>query len=190
MSNPPYPPLASAAQLAAHLGVESIDPNAAAQALAGASGAVRAFCGWQISQVLDDQIVVDGTGTQSFLLPTAHVTQVYWVQLDYMMLSPVVWDGTQNAQYGFEWTSSGIITRAPMWCWPRGARRITVTLDHGYPVIPDEITACTCAVAARAMDNPESVRMRRVGETAETYDGAALTAYGLSPNDQQTVGRF
>lgn len=183
-------PLASTAQLAAHLGVSSIDATIGGQALAGASGVVRDFCDWQISQVIQDTFVLDGNGTGLICMPTGLVTQVYSVQLDYMILQPLVHDGTVAGQYGYEWGTHGTLERGPMWYWPKGRRRVTVVLDHGYATIPDSVVGVTCAVAARAMDNPESVRMRRVGETSETYDGAALTAYGLSPNDMVILGRY
>jgi hypothetical protein len=184
-----YPQLAQYQDLV-NLEQVPVDEAAGNAALIAASGVVRSFCKWQISQKLQDTMVVAGNGTRSIRLPTGYVTNVYRVQLDYIVLSPIQWDGTVAGQYGYEWSQSGFIKRAPMWLWPQGERRVTVILDHGYPVIPDEVVGVVCAVAARALDNPESVRSRRVAETAQIYDGAALTAYGLSPNDQATLTEY
>lgn len=185
-------PLATIQQLADHLGVDvaALGTGNANQALAGASAAVRSDCHWQINQVLKDVMVRPGSGTSIILLPTGYVTQVWTVQLDSIFLSPVTWDGTTSGQYGFEWNEEGWLVRAPNWHWPAGERRVRVLLDHGYAVVPDDVVAVTCSVAARVLDNPESLKTRRVGELLEGYDGAALTAYQLSAGDRSLLADY
>jgi len=196
------PALASLADFANMVGVDPNTLNAGSVnfALAVASDAVRSYCNWPISYRSADAVQLNGYGMPKLFLPTRLLLTVRSVQLDFTPLQPVVWDGTTAGQYGYQVNRGGWLTRAPMWIWPEGEQRITVVFDHGYwtdtmdgsapagvPTIPMNVVGVTCSVAARMLDNPESVRSRRVGEEAEMYDGAALTAIQLSPGDMAAL---
>lgn len=193
-------PLATLADLANFMDVPSVPTGPGTFALASASGVVRSYCNWQISYRAGDQIQVNGHGMPKVFLPSGYIVQVHSVALDFTPLMPIVWDGTVPGQYGYSVSQNGYLTRAPNWIWPEGDNRVTVVYDHGYwtdvmtgsqpgnvPTIPAEVVGVVCSVATRQLDNPESVRSRRVGELAEMYDGAALTAMQLSEGEKATL---
>lgn len=48
----------------------------------GAQTAIRAYCGWHIAPVITETLVLDGTGTRSFQLPTLRLLEVTSLEVD------------------------------------------------------------------------------------------------------------
>ncbi len=151
-------PLASAAELDLHM-QRAVPPDVSALVLAGASGAVRSHCGWDLSRETRT-FTVDGAGGVVLTLPTLHLVSVSAVRIDGLPLNlavppmPIVHPRGQLI-----WAGS----------WPANAV-IEVDAVHGYDEIPDVIRLVTLTIAARIVNNPDSVRTASVGSVTRTYD--------------------
>ena len=106
----------------------SADENTAAQALTAACQIVLDFVG-DIRLWVGDEVLVDGTGTDSIVLPFRPVWRVNSVLVDDSEL-------TADDDWRLGQVKGGVLYR--MGCsWPWGRARVTVNLDHGY-VFPAE----------------------------------------------------
>lgn len=149
--------LVSTSDFASYL-QRDLDRYSAELALAGASGLVRIYCGWPISQVLGDVMTVDSHGGTALMLPTLRLTAVASVGLV---------DGSTVDAGAYTWGANGVLYRADG--WPTGARAVTATVDHGYDPIPDEVRIVVCAVAARLYSNPEGLTSKTSGDGGKTF---------------------
>lgn len=149
-----------------------IDPAAAALAVAGATGAVRSYCGWTISREIDTTLSAAGTDTRVVGLPTMALTSVGEVRVDDVVL----------AEDKYRWS-----LRGQLYCadgWPDWTR-IDVDCDHGYLPVPSVVKIVGLGIAARYLTNPESLKIATVGSVARTYadmtalDAALLDRYRL-----------
>jgi hypothetical protein len=123
---------------------DAVKEAAAAQALEWASEAIRNYCNQTIDEVLNDVITLDSWGGSRIYLP----------QLPVLSVDSVVEDGeTLTADDDYKLGQWGILHRvrndAPI-CWYVGIQIITITYDHGYYDIPDDIIAVCTRAASRA----------------------------------------
>lgn len=87
--------------------------------LGGASAAVRRYCGWHVTPVLTETVVLDGPGGSLLQLPSLRVESV----------DEVVVNGTELDVDGLEWSAKGMIRRRS---WPQKFRSVRVTFTHGF----------------------------------------------------------
>jgi hypothetical protein len=140
----------------------SLDTGTAELALAGASGAVRDYCGWVIAPTEAAEWTLDGTGAAILRVPTLHLADVTEVQVDGLVL------GVGE----YTWTRHG-----HLYCplgWPEGFRRIVVEADHGYVDTPDGVRLAVLSMAARSITNPERLDTATVGTVTRRYSQTAL----------------
>lgn len=131
----------------------AINSAAATLALDIASGSIRSFCGWSVSQETVTAEALDGTGERSLWLPTLRLTAV----------ASVVENGsTLTVVTDFDWTKYGRLIRSG--CWPRTARSVVVTYTHGYATVPDVVKGACLIVASVMYNNPEFL-----GSHSETW---------------------
>lgn len=134
-----------------------LDRYTAELALSAASGLVRSYCRWRISEETAT-LVADGTGTDLLSLPTLRLTDVTAVRIDGELLDASAWSFSRNGQVRYV---DGI--------WPRRFRAIEVDCTHGYAVTPDEIRAVVFALGARYYVNPQGLRSKTVGAVSRTF---------------------
>ena len=98
--------------------------NDAAQAAVDAAlVAVRRFCGWHVSPVIeDDELVVDGPGGRVLSLPTMSLLSVASVVELGVAVDVTKLDRSQR---------KGTLTK-PWGCWTGRDGAITATVDHGF----------------------------------------------------------
>lgn len=158
--------LANAGDLSLYLG-RFIDPDAAELVLAGASGVVRAYCGWNLSQETTT-FIVEGNGSVILSLPTLNLGAVTAIRIGGLPVdlltapAPIVHPRGQLI-----WAAS----------WPAGAL-IEVDATHGYVDTPDVIRLVVLTLAARLLNNPDDARTASVGSVTRTYD-TTLTALDM-----------
>jgi hypothetical protein len=133
-----------------------LDRATAELALQAASGVVREFCGWSISEETTT-FVADGSGTTLLRLPTMKLTDVAEIRVDDAVIDPDE----------YRWNTGGLIQRTLG--WPRLFRCVQVDATHGYPVIPDAVRAVVLSLAARYYTNPDGLRSKTVGQISRTY---------------------
>lgn len=159
--------------------------------LAAASGIVRAYCGWEITSVVDQTVVLDSNGSQLLMVPSLQLTDVSavvvkgvdWYGLP--LLQPTSWTWSTAGMVQCAWPRSGGFDGRPNGAnaVPPGLGRVAVTYSGGYQDVPPELQAVTCSVAERITAPSEvAQRLENVGgiQINETYsratDGNGLTA--------------
>jgi hypothetical protein len=154
--------LADAQELDTHLQL-SVPGDVAALALAGASGAVRSYCGWGLLRE-NATFTVPGSGSVVLSLPTLHLRSVGAVRIDGLTVSPGDLAGiVAHPQGQLIWAAS----------WPYNSV-VEVDCDHGYDETPDVVRLVVLTLATRLINNPDNVKSASVGTVTRTYD-AALT---------------
>lgn len=179
-------PLVTAADLGSYL-QRPVDDGPAQLACAAASGAVRAYCRWDITYTDADTLHAVGTDAPVLGLPTLRLVDVTAVRVD----------GTAVDLTTIKWTRRGqlyyptSIQRDLPFMRPYGAQQvwsrwslIEVDCAHGYDPIPDEIKLVALSIAARHYTNPEGLQTAAVGSVSRTYsisplDASLLDAYRL-----------
>jgi len=137
----------------------SVDPVAAATQM------IRDYCGWHIAPVEEETLVLDGTGTNTLLLPSRRVVQVSQV---------LVRDEPLDSA-GYEWSAIGALRRLGG-VWPEAYRSIEVTLEHGFNdmfVLADIVDS----VAARIRLDPSGM-IARQGAGTQSVSFGGRTAQG------------
>lgn len=134
--------------------------------LAAANQAIRTECGWHVAPIITEELVLDGTGGESLLVPSKRVRQVLSATSDGV-------DVTGQVKFS---RRAGVLTLASG--WSRDVGGIELTLLHGYAAdeVPD-VAALIVTLTKRAAQSglivqqaigPASVKL------ATGRDGAAL----------------
>jgi len=172
--------LASVAELESWLGRELDDEVAAQQALDIASDTVRTYCGHSISQVLNDTVVLDGTGTHTLILPAAPVNGIDSIEVD----------GEALEATDYKWSRKGWVRRTDGLLWPTLPGSIEIVYNHGFAVIPKAIVGVVLSLAGRIQDGSSGIKQETIGSYSVTYgdpspvlranEQAALDAYKVT----------
>lgn len=105
---------------------------------AAALRVVRKHCGWHIAPVIEESLILDGSGGRALLLPTNRVVEVLAVRED----------GTDLDLEDIEVSATGVLRkRCGRWSCRLGG--VEVDLRHGYEDFED-LEGVVSAVAARA----------------------------------------
>ena len=169
--------LATVEQLEAWLGRTLADEAAAEQALDIASSVVRTYCGHSISQILNDDITLDGTGTNLLLLPAMPVNGVDIVEVEEEELDPT----------DFAWSKKGFIKRIDGLLWGTLPGSIRVVYNHGYATIPDAILGVVLSLAGRIVDGSSGIKQETIGSYSVTYGDPSPV---LRANEQQALDSY
>jgi hypothetical protein len=124
--------------------------------LAAAHGSVRRFCGWHVAPLIEDTIVLDGSGGRDVLLPSLRVVE----------LIEVLNDGVDVT--GSVDTSRAGMLRLQSGLWTDRFGRVSVKLRHGYDL--DEVPDVAAVIAGVAKRGPNAGRV----ETSESVNGASV----------------
>lgn len=163
-------PLATVAQLSMSM-QRTVDPAAGLLALQAASGMVRDYVGWNLSEETTT-FTVDGSGHQLLSLPTLHLTAVTEVRLLGTVLTPASLASFSDVVGTYEWSERGQLFRAAG--WPAVFRSVQADVTHGYAVMPDAILAVVLALAGGGLlVNPGgALASKTVGGVTHTYRSA------------------
>lgn len=130
-----------------------VNPVQAAQA------AIRAFCGWHVAPVLKETLVLDGTGTDTLLLPTMRIVNLLSVKVN-----------GRNVTDQVRWSEAGMLEN--VW-FPKQFRAVEVTLQHGFdPTALTDVAGVIERAAKRFATDP-TIRSQSVGGASVTYGGTA-----------------
>lgn len=154
------------------------DPWRARQALASASGMVRAYCGWWIAPVQQFTAVLSGDGSTVLGLPCTRVVDVVEVAVDGSSVAPLT---------GYRWSPNGLVVRRGG-VWPDDLANVTVRFVGGYDAVPDEVVAVVCALAD-TLDTPTGVAAQSIDDESVTYARGADDATGLTTRMRETLDR-
>lgn len=123
-----------------------------ADPIEAATQAIRDYCGWHVAPPQEDTITLDGTGTDTILLPSRLVVDVTSVKIR----------GEEVPADSYEWSTIGALRRLNG-VWPNAYRSIEVTMKHGFTnmaVLADVVES----IAARVrLDPTGAVSTQRAG---------------------------
>ena len=159
-------PLASAVELKNHL-QQTVPPDVSALALAGASGAVRSYCGWDLLRETRT-FVVEGDGSVILTLPTLHLVTINAIRVGGLTVDPAgIPQPIPHERGQLVWATS----------WPVGSL-VEIDAVHGYETAPDVVKLVTLTLAARIVTNPDDAKSASVGSVSRTYD-TTMTALDM-----------
>jgi len=173
MSNP----LATVADLEAYLGRTFDDPTSAELAIDIASDIVRTYCGHSITQILNDNIFVDGTGTDTILLPAAPVNGIDLLEID----------GELIASTKYKYSKKGWVKLTDGTTFPKTPNSIEIIYNHGFATIPDAILGIVLALAGRITDGSSGIKQETIGSYSVTYADPAPV---LRANEQAGLDAY
>ncbi len=129
-----------------------------------ASAAVVDAADVPIEQVVNDELVLPGSGSSLLLLPAWPVTAV----------GSVTADGVTLTADSYSWTRAGELRRPAG--WSRDTEYL-VTYTHGYQPeeIPTAVKSVTLQVAARIVANPQAMSQLSTDGMAGRFAANALT---------------
>lgn len=133
-----------------------------------ACDAVRAYCGWHIAPSVEEDVVLDGSGTQVVMLPTLRLTA----------LTDVTDDTT--AVDSPEWSSAGMVRKSTYGYWSWKFHSFTATMTHGYDECPGELLGIIAEAASRGV---AGVAATQVGQV-RIESGSGSTGFMM---DQQAI---
>jgi hypothetical protein len=123
-----------------HMDFDPGDPFAT-MALAASSSAIRKYCEQTLTFVEDDEVIIDGTGSDMLILPEYPVSDVSEVSIDDVVLD--------EDEYALIATSGMVFRKSGV--WPITRQSVAVTYSHGYIVLPTDLKLLCVVAAARSL---------------------------------------
>lgn len=153
-----------------------LDTGVATQALASASGAIRAVCGWSITQetVVDYRAPWGWWRSKTLFLPTLKLSAVSVSVLGHPVLEG--WD------YGWDESGAVHLYRASYWIAMSQATlppTLTFTYAHGFDPVPDVVRAVCLEQAAVSYRNPQGLVSSTYANVTEVYAARSAPAADL-----------
>lgn len=132
------------------------DPRAA-QSIAAATRAVRAFCRWHVAPVVTETVTLDGLGGADLALPSLRVVEVLAVRA----LGGVTWPAT-----AYRLAAGGLLALGG-WRWDAGYGAVEIDIRHGYERedVPDVVQIILTA-AARDLASPTGAIREQAGSVS------------------------
>jgi hypothetical protein len=171
--------LAPVEDLQAWLQDPGLDPATAAVALAAASGVVRGRTGQDFTAVVADTVVLDGMEDQWLTLPQRPVTAVTAVAINGVTQGALSWWLSGSRLYRWRGWNRALVSSAST-AFGLAPTLITVTYDHGYDEIPDDVKGAVLAIAADIVTNPAGLVSENIDDyTWRRSESPAGTAAGV-----------
>lgn len=169
-------PFISRQDLTDYMGVDVTSDDGAIIAIDAACQIVRDVCGQTLDEVVDDEQVFDGTGTDCLVLPEVPVTEVSTVSID---------DGTDLTEVT-DWVlgRQGRLLRTSAngaAFWPLGRQNVIVTYSHGWSEVPESVRMVALAVANRIVVQ---------GPAMNESIGGDSVAYAVASTDLTSTERL
>ena len=118
---------------------------------------VRDYCGWHIAPSREEDLILDGPGGDTLLLPTMHLTDV----------TALTNGGDVIDVTNLQWSDAGIVR---LWYWTTELRGIAISIAHGYPQVPPDLAGVVRNIALRAKESGGvGLKAKSSGPFSETY---------------------
>lgn len=177
---------ANVAQLAARLGRTIAEDDARAlQILADASAAIRNEARQTINLVEGDVQKLRGSWSQDLWLPERPVADVTTITLS----NTLDLDSEPLAATGYDWDRLGLLRRTSGH-WGGSGATVTVTYDHGYDPIPDDLVALCIQIASRLYTNPDGTAQETIGSYSYSAGDAGRSGIALHPDERKVCWRY
>lgn len=158
--------------LQAYLDEAGLDATRAQLILDVVSDEIRDALGWSVTEEPGVTVTLDGSGDDTLLLPTLHLTAVASVSENGTALAADD-DYLVYAEGHLRRVSGGFPVD-----WTDRLQGVTVTFTHGYPdgSVPGVFKTVTLETVGRMWDNPAgALKSRTVGRVALSYADVKAT---------------
>lgn len=180
-------PLASLFDLANYMGTDfdATDLHKE-QLLETASAIIRSDAQEDFVLVEEDEISIDGMGTEYLVLPAFPVTEVTSVTEDDVLLV----DGTDYRVQA----DAGLIRRLGIF-WPRGQANIDIIYSHGYDTVPPDIAGVCLGLTARLLQDQTGRALTSAMEQLGAYQYTNTYAHQMNaslllPTDSLIIAKY
>lgn len=166
---PSAPPFIGREDLGDLLGEDLTASDAALVAIDAACDICRSEAWQTFNQVNDDEVLLDGSGTDALVLKEFPVTEVS---------SVAVGDDELTVDDDYKLNGNGTLIRLPYSTakWTKGRQNVAVTYDHGYADddFPRDVRVVALQVAARIFRQQASSGIQ--SETLGSYSVSYITS--------------
>lgn len=167
------PPILSAAEFAASTGGRiASDDTRLEPLLAGASAAIRRYCRWHVTPVVDESMILDHDGGPIVALPTLRLIDVTALAIHGTEYTPAELDE-------LKWSHNGEIALPSPGRGMRpgaGFRAIAATIRHGFDDAVD-VKQIIQQIVGNAISSPLGATREQAGQVSISW---ATTAPGVS----------
>lgn len=167
--------LASVGELETHL-QRDLDASTAQQALVLASGAVRAYCGWDLARETTT-FYITGEGGTLLTLPTLHLLSVDQIRVGIVPVDQATWP--------YRYSRKGQIWGA----WAAGVE-YEVDVVHGYEPIPDLVKLVALDLASKTLNNPQGLVSATTGSVSRTWSTSGSGTSYMSALHERLLDRY
>lgn len=175
---------ASPTELGDRLRVD-VDLIQAQSVLDAASREIAWACqGWQLTEVVDDTVDLQGSGAGNLRLPAPPVTSVASVEVDGEQVSGWTLKSTVKQHRRFD--------RLELANGSWDADKVhTVTYTHGFDdgTRPEFLKELCLRLALRMWVNPEQVMQKRRGDYSMSFGSSSVEASGLTKYELAMLGK-
>lgn len=186
-------PFISREDLSDYIGRDVAADDGALACVDAACQIIRTVAEQTFNEVIDDEITLDGTGTDSLLLPELPVSAAGTVVVtaagaattytlgDYSLSdNGILFAGTAIGPLSWGWPDAGI--------WPAGRQNIAVTYSHGYGTadFPSDVRMLALTVASRLAIQGPAIS-ETLGGQGITYAAASTE---LTPTEQLVLHKY
>lgn len=141
-------------------------PDAAVET---ATAEARAYCGWHVTPIVTETLVLDGSGSHFLFLPTMRVVSVESVTEDDILRDPST----------YQWSVDGRLWSSVR--WSGYFRAVVVELTHGHATADDFAGVITAATDR----GPSAGQIRQVGQVAYQTTGD-----GFLDSEKRALDRY
>jgi hypothetical protein len=153
-----YPSFATPDQYAEWTGAPA--PDGIEDLLDAASSMIRRYCGWHVAPVVTEELVVDGRGGATVMLPTLRLLNL--LALSEVTSSTVI---TVYPPTEVEWSRDGYLRKRGCGHWTDYLQGITAEVEHGFADYGD-LTVMVLTMVARAKASPFGLTNQAVGSVS------------------------
>jgi hypothetical protein len=143
--------------------------------IAGATDAIRLWCGWHVAPVIEETVTLDSEGSASLRLPTGRLVTATGLKVDGVPVPDDAWD----------YSTAGMI-RLRRGVFPDRFRAVEVTITHGWPQAPSLEAVITRSVLS-ACASPMGATREQAGSISATWARAGMT---LSDTDRRELAAY
>jgi hypothetical protein len=164
--------------LSTYLGRDVTAEDLAWSAAVAACNMIRNAADQSFALVEDEEVLIDGSGTDTILLPelpVSDVTEVY--DADDELLDP-------DEDYLVDKKRGALVRRSRTGVWTEGRGNYVVTYSHGYSAVPEDLRVLAMTVAARLYDQGLA-KQESTGGHSITF--ASDDPVGLTRREKESV---
>lgn len=149
--------------------------------LNAAHGAVRRECGWHVAPIVEETLVLDGSGGESLLLPSGRVVEILEAT-----------NAGEDVTADVDFSKSGVLE---LQCgrWASRLGQVTIRLRHGYAVeeVP-EVASLIATLARRGGSAPGVVARQSVNGASVEYltGGGAPLSIPLMQSEKDLLAPY